>query len=162
MKKIALFALFLTSYTSNATQLHLSPEIKMGPYLGAGIQLGTTNTLDLDAIFVSYHRTAYQDSWYDEKIDTFRIGGQKMLGKSKVHGFQAEMGYTKYQGSKETAHSASQLTADGLSLGGAYIFQATDTIALRGGVDINMFAWGRTHVPFDMSPNVNLGVVLNL
>ncbi|MDN3683768.1 hypothetical protein QW180_05410 [Vibrio sinaloensis] len=136
----------------------------MGPYLGAGIQLGTTNTLDLDAIFLSATiALPIKTHGMTKKIDTFRIGGQKMLGKSKVHGFQAEMGYTKYQGSKETAHSASQLTADGLSLGGAYIFQATDTIALRGGVDINMFAWGgELTYHLICPPNVNLGVVFNL
>lgn len=161
MKKHLLALILLTPLTATASDLHLSPEVKIGPYLGAGIQVGMTDVLDLDAVFFSYNRTAYQSSVYDEAIDSFRIGGQKMLGASKTHGFQAEVGYAKYDGTKDL-FSPTRYKADGISIGGAYVFQATESLALRGGVDFNLFGWGNTHIPYDISPTFNLGVILNL
>jgi len=161
MKKLSLITLSLTSFMASASTLHISPELKIGAYQGVGIQLGATDVIDLDAVYFSYNVTGYESSVYDERIDSYRIGGQKMLGASKVHGFQAEMGFAQYDGTKDWS-SPVRYKADGISFGGAYVFQATEHLGLRAGVDFNMFRWGNTHIPYDMSPTFNLGVILNL
>jgi hypothetical protein len=53
------------------------------------------------------------------------------------------------------------MMAHGLSLGGAYVYQATPMLGLRAGVDLNILITIKTFVPYDTTVNFNLNLNLN-
>lgn len=86
MKKSHLVLAIATLFSANtfANNIHLSPEVKIGPYGGFGIQAGVTDALGFDAAYLSYGRTVYSSSTYDETIDSYRFGVQHIDRKSVV------------------------------------------------------------------------------
>lgn len=159
MKK-AVLALTLSALLSTPAlaNIHLSPEVKIGPYNGFGLQAGLTDTLGFDAVFVSYSRTEYKQFSYDEKLDTYRIGAQYMFGASKIHGLQIEFGLADYDGVKSWSGNNETKTSKGASIGASYVFQVTPNIGLRAGGDFNAFRTADTFIPHGFSPNLNIGM----
>ena len=153
---MVLFTLFSTS--SMARTVHFSPEIKVGVYNGVGIQAGLADIYNMDAIYLSYGQTRYDSSRYDERIESYRVGVQNLIGRSKLHGFQAELGLATYKGHKDSSSSPEHLRATGISFGGAYVFQATKNLGLRSGLDFNYFGFSDTFIPINLSPTVNVGI----
>nr|VVV04889.1 hypothetical protein AW0309160_02298 [Aliivibrio wodanis] len=160
MKKSHLVLAIATLFSANtfANDFHLSPEIKIGPYGGFGIQAGVTDALGFDAAFISYGRTVYSSSMYDETIDSYRFGVQQMFGASKMHGMQLEIGLADYDGKKTKSGETTKEGALGSSIGASYVFQATDQLGLRAGVDLNYFPMSETYIPYDLSTNFNIGI----
>ena len=160
MKKSHLVLAIATLFSANtfANDFHLSPEIKIGPYGGFGIQAGVTDALGFDAAFISYGRTVYSSSMYDETIDSYRFGIQQMFGASKMHGMQLEVGLADYDGKKTKNGEATKESALGSSIGASYVFQATDHLGLRAGVDLNYFPMSDTYIPYELSTNFNIGM----
>ncbi len=154
--KTLLLSLALSSTAVSASGLHLSPELKLGDFHGFGIQVGASDMLDLDAVYFSYSETWYKKNSYDETINTYRLGMQQLLGSSKKHGFQAEIGLADYDGKRGSTNESKSAT--GLSLGGAYVYQATENIGLRAGLDFNFFDHNKTFELYDTTGNLNLGV----
>ena len=160
MKKPHLVLAIATLFSANtfANDFHLSPEIKIGPYGGFGIQAGVTDALGFDAAFISYGRTVYSSSMYDETIDSYRFGIQQMFGASKMHGMQLEVGLADYDGKKTKNGETTKESALGSSIGASYVFQATDHLGLRAGVDLNYFPMSDTYIPYELSTNFNIGM----
>ncbi|PQJ89866.1 hypothetical protein [Aliivibrio sifiae] len=160
MKKSHLVLAIATLFSANtfANDFHLSPEIKIGPYGGFGIQAGVTDALGFDAAFISYGRTVYSSSMYDETIDSYRFGVQHMFGAAKIHGMQLEAGIANYDGKKTKSGNTTKESALGSSIGASYVFQATDNLGLRAGVDLNYFPMSDTYIPYDLSTNFNIGM----
>ena len=152
-------ALFSTSAFS--TGLHLSPELKIGAYHGFGVQVGVTEIADLGTIYLSYSDIWYESDRYDETVNSYRIGIQNMFGSRQLQGFQAEIGLADYDGEKTHSGITERKTATGLSLGGAYVYQATPVLALRAGADLNLFDHNKTFVPYNTTINLNLGAILS-
>lgn len=159
--KSPLLFLALLSTSASATGLHLSPEFKIGPYHGFGVQVGLTDVSDLGALYVSYSDIWYESGRYDETVNSYRIGIQNMFGSQQIHGFQAEIGFADYDGQKTRSDITERKTAKGLSLGGAYVYQATPILALRAGADLNLFDHNKTFVPYNTTINLNLGAILS-
>ncbi len=156
--KTLLLSLALSSTAVSASGLHLSPELKLGDFHGFGFQIGASDTFDLDALYFSYSETWYKRNNYDETINTYRLGMQQLLGTAKKHGFQAEIGLAAYDGERTTNSAIESKSATGLSLGGAYVYQATENIGLRAGLDFNFFDHNKTFEFYDTTANINLGV----
>jgi hypothetical protein len=157
MKKALLISALLSFSTlSNASDIMLSPEIKLGAYRGAGLQVGATDTLGFDAVFFDYARTNYVSNNYDENIDSYRIGFQQMFSSTIVQGFQAGLGVAQYDGSKR----GESRTASGVSIGAAYVYQATPNFGLKTGFDIHVFDHQKTYIPSDILSSWNLGFTL--
>lgn len=152
-------ALFSTSAFSSG--LHFSPEFKIGAYHGFGAQVGVTEVAGLNAVYLSYSEVWYESDRYDETVNSYRIGIQNMFGSQKIHGFQAEIGLADYEGEKTRSGVTETKTATGLSLGGAYVYQATPILALRAGADLNLFDHNKTFVPYNTTINLNLGAILS-
>ncbi|EIU7612890.1 hypothetical protein L3I75_004762 [Vibrio vulnificus] len=153
MKKNSILLAFILLPSLSYANLSISPELKLGPYKGAGIQVGLTDTLGFDAVFAELAKTRYESKIYDEEIYSYRVGFQQMFGASKQHGFQASLGLAQYDGYLREEHK----TANGLSIGGSYVFQANQHLFLRAGFDFNVFDTNATYIPSDTSPNFNLG-----
>lgn len=159
--KTPLLLLTLLSTSVSASGLHLSPELKIGAYHGFGIQAGITEVADLGAIYLSYSDIWYESGRYDETVNSYRIGIQNMFGSQQIHGFQAEIGFADYDGEKTRSDITERKTATGLSLGGAYVYQANSVLALRAGADINIFDHNKTFVPYNTTINLNLGAIIS-
>ncbi|WP_373949884.1 hypothetical protein [Vibrio pomeroyi] len=158
--KTPLLLLTLLSTSVSASGLHLSPELKIGAYHGFGIQVGITEVADLGAIYLSYSDIWYESDRYDETVNSYRIGIQNMFGSKQIHGFQAEIGFADYDGEKTRSGVTERKTATGLSLGGAYVYQANSVLALRAGADLNIFDHNKTFVPYNTTINLNLGAII--
>lgn len=154
---VLLSGLMMTQLT-HAKKIHISPELKIGLYNGFGLQVGLIDIYDFDVLYLSYGQTRYEDSVWDERLDSYRVGMQHMFGAAKLHGFQAEFGIVHYDGTKDFLNGAEHRSAYGASFGGSYVFQATKHLGLRAGFDLNYFGFSDTHIPFNLSPNFNLGV----
>ncbi|MCW8347569.1 hypothetical protein MD535_16325 [Vibrio sp. ZSDZ65] len=157
MKKALLMASLLAApFLTHAHTIQVSPELKIGAYRGAGLQVGLPNTLGFDAVFFDYGHTRYSSNAYDETLHSYRVGLQQMFGQAATHGFQVSIGGVQYDGSKrEESRSAT-----GVSIGANYVYQMTDNLAVRTGLDINVFDNQQTYIPADILSNWNLGFIL--
>nr|WP_282437196.1 hypothetical protein [Vibrio amylolyticus] len=142
--------------------VHLSPEIKAGNLFGAGLQIGATDVGKLAALYLSYNQMSYDDTVYDHSSKSYRIGMQKMYGHDSRMGFQVEIGGAQYVGTRDLWNGPQHRKSNGLSLGGAYVYQASNSIALRGGVDFNTYGMGNAYFAYGVQPSFSLGVIFNL
>ena len=155
---LLLCAMPILSLAKNDKIIHLSAEAKLGAYYGLGVQLGLTNIPGLDTLFLSYGRTWSVFLVHEELLETYRLGMQKMLGAEKIYGFQAELGYASYEGTRRFIGRDQTRSADGFSLAGAFVYQATSSIGLRGGIELHYFDPSATYLPYSLTPVFTLGV----
>ena len=166
MKKTLILISLVTSFGSYASGLHLSPEIKMGPYVGSGIsggglQLGITDVLGLDAIYASYTHTSADILTDKDRLKTYRIGAQYSLPQAPMLGFQLELGGVEYQGSRDYIFSPRQYReGSGVSLAGAWVLQINDNLGLRAGIDINYIDKNKSYLSSDFSTTFSTGITL--
>ena len=160
LKNIILALSLLSAPMVHASSLHFSPELKIGAYHGFGMQAGITDVASFDAVYLSYSHLWYESDRYDESVDSYRLGIQQSYGSKGLHGFQAEIGFATYDGDKTRSGVTENKSATGLSIGGAYVYQATSMLALRAGADMNIFDHNKTYIPYDTTINLNLGAII--
>lgn len=160
LRNIVLALSLLSAPMVHASSLHLSPELKIGAYHGFGMQAGMTDVASFDAVYLSYSHLWYESDRYDESVDSYRLGIQQSYGSKGLHGFQAEIGFATYDGDKTRSGVTENKSATGLSIGGAYVYQATSMLALRAGADMNIFDHNKTYIPYDTTINLNLGAII--
>ncbi|SEG48113.1 hypothetical protein [Vibrio hangzhouensis] len=159
MKKLLLPLIASFSFTAYAQTFHVSPEVKIGAYNGAGIQLGVADTLGMDAVFFSYARKTYDTSRYDETIDSYRIGLQHMFGDRENYGLQAEIGVANYNGDKKSGSEWAHRSATGLSISASYVYMLNPAFGLKTGFDYDVFGAENTFISLDNNFTLNFGVV---
>ncbi|WP_159654030.1 hypothetical protein [Vibrio atypicus] len=169
MKKLALIALTLSSFAANAANIHVSPEIKMGPYVGSGIsglglQLGVADVLGLDALYVSYSHTEAEILLDEDKLTTYRIGGQYQLVDNPMKmALQLEAGVVHYEGHRDYIWPDKSRSAEGkgASVSGSWVVFVNDNVGFRLGADINYIDQDKTLFGTNWSAMLSSGVVLH-
>jgi len=167
MNKIFIPLLLISSTSVFANTIHISPEIKIGPYegsgiSGAGMQLGLTDTLGLNAVYFSYSHTSAEFLYLDkDRLKTYRIGAQKQLVNRPKMSLQLEAGLVEYEGKKERASGISTLESKGVSISANWVIAVTDNIAFRAGADFNYIDRDKTFFPYDLTATISTGVVLS-
>ncbi|EGU49345.1 hypothetical protein VII00023_09920 [Vibrio ichthyoenteri ATCC 700023] len=166
MKKTLITFSLLASFGSFASGLHISPELKLGPYvgsgnLGGGLQVGITDVLGLDALYMSYSHTSANILTDKDRLKTYRIGAQYNLPQAPMFGFQVEIGGVEYEGSRNYIFSPTKYRdGSGVSTAAAWVLQINDTIGLRAGIDINYIDNKNTYLSSDFSTTFSTGVTL--
>lgn len=129
MKKILPLLTLFIPLSINASGLFISPEVKVGSFRGAGIQLGTNDIAGFDALYFDYSRVTYTSGNFDETIDAYRVGFQHMFDHQPQMGFQASLGIASYDGT----YREERRDTTGLSIGGAYVYQVNPLLSVRAG-----------------------------
>lgn len=169
MKKHILALTLLAPFSTLASGLHISPEIKMGPYVdaglsGGGLQLGMTDVLGLDALYFSYSHTSAEVLWDKDRLKTYRVGGQyHFMDQPVKFGVQLEAGLVDYQGSRDDLWSDNTRYADatGASFSAAWVIFATENIGFRLGGDFNYIDKSKTLLGNNWSATLSTGVILH-
>ncbi|MCF4176376.1 hypothetical protein [Vibrio sp. McD22-P3] len=159
MKKLLLPLIATLSFTTSAQTFHVSPDLKIGIYNGAGIQLGVADTLGMDAVFFSYGRKTYNTNRYDERLDSYRLGLQHMFGHKQDHGLQAEFGLADYYGRDSRDSESSSRSSLGLSIGASYVYMLNSSFGLKTGFDYDVFNSQDTYIPVGSNMTLNFGVI---
>jgi hypothetical protein len=163
-------ALLMITSTAQAKSIHISPDIRLGELDGYGLQLGVKDVMWLDAVFVSVGRIEgentgiYTNSYRKEKVHTYRVGGQYAFDRADVHKVQLELGMSKYSGRYYNYNNLSKehYISDGISYSTSYVYQATDSLGLRAGVEFNFFGPFSTPRVFDTTMNATLGFTISI
>jgi len=164
---LILMALSAISNPLFATSLHFSPEIKMGPYFGAGIsgagaQVGVADKLGVDAIYLSYSHTSAEFLNYDkDRLKTYRIGTQYQLIERPKMALQLEVGVVEYNGSRRIIGSTDRRkrSGNGLSTAASWVVFINPNVGFRTGVDINYVNKSNTYLAGSLSGIFSTGVV---
>jgi len=143
--------------------------MKIGPYersgiSGAGMQLGLTDTLGMDAIYISYsHTSAEFLDIHKDRLKTYRIGAQRQLVNKPKMSLQLEAGVVEYAGQKGYYWSQGVETAKatGASISASWVIAVTDNIAFRAGTDFNYINRDKTFLPYDLTATISTGVVFS-
>ncbi|MGF1773905.1 hypothetical protein L4C42_16530 [Vibrio wakamikoensis] len=164
MKKLLLPILATLPLTAIASEaqaqsIHLSPDVKIGAFNGAGVQLGVADALGMDAVYVSYARKYYDTDRYDETIDSYRLGLQHMFGDRENYGLQAEIGLANYRGEKRINSELLNRSANGLSISAGYVYMLNPSFGLRTGFDYDVFGASNTFISMGSHFSLSFGVV---
>ncbi|MGF1764597.1 DUF481 domain-containing protein [Aliivibrio kagoshimensis] len=167
MKKTAIALLLFSSTPSIANTLHISPEMKFGPYVGAGIsggglQLGVADTLGFDAIYLSYSHTSAEFLYFDkDRLKTYRLGAQYQLVNTPRMSLQLEGGWVEYEGSKKEFMGSNirHKSGTGASASAAWVVGVTENIGFRAGADFNYIDNSNTFLSNSLSVTFSTGVV---
>jgi hypothetical protein len=166
MKKLSVLTLLLLSSTPLMAQtFHLSPEIKMGPYItsglsGGGLQIGVRDQLGLDALYVSYSHTSATILTDKDRLKTYRVGGQYMMPHLPFLGVQFEIGGVENWGSRAIPGRPDK-TATGVSIAASWVAKLNDHWALRAGMDVNYLDRANTYLGYHTSATFSTGVVIS-
>lgn len=169
MHKILIPLLLISSTSVLANTVHISPEMKIGPYVGsgisgAGLQLGLTDTFGLDAVYLSYSHTSAQFLYLDnDRLKTYRIGAQKQLVNKPKMSLQLEAGWVEYEG-KQSGFWSNDIRyseATGASISAHWVVSVTDNIAFRAGTDLNYIDRDKTFLPYDLTAMISTGVIFS-
>ena len=169
MNKIVIPLLLISSTSVFANAIHISPEMKIGPYAGSGIsgagmQLGLTDTFGLDAVYVSYSHTSAEFLGIDkDRLKTYRLGGQYQLVNKPKMSLQLEVGFVEYEGSREPIFAGQKrhLESQGASISASWLIAVSDNIAFRAGTDFNYINRDKTFLPYDLTATISTGVVFS-
>lgn len=159
-------SLFLSIQTF-ANTFHLSPDIRLGPYAGAGIsgmglQLGVRKALNLESIYLSYSETNAEFLYMQEdSLKTYRLGGELLLGQSPIHSLQVELGYVTYVGNREYIFGESRtLEQDGISSSVSWVVEYNNYLSLRAGMELHFLDKSSTFLGVSLVPAFSTGVVV--
>lgn len=169
MNKILIPLLLISSTSVFANTIHVSPEIKIGPYAGtgisgAGMQLGLTDRLGLDAVYISYSHTSAEFLGIDkDRLKTYRVGGQYQLVNKPEMSLQLEVGFVEYEGSRDpiVTNNKRYLEGQGASISASWVITMTDNIAFRAGTDLNYIDRDNTFLPYDLTATISTGIILS-
>lgn len=147
-----------------ASGLHFSPDFKIGPYWtsgisGGGVQLGIQDTLNHDAVYISYSRTSAQFFTDEDRFKTVRLGGQQPILTTTNISVQYELGGVSYEGSRHLPGRPDK-SGYGVSAAMAWVFDLTPNLSLRSGMDLNYINKRHTYLGTHWSTTLNTGVVL--
>lgn len=157
-RTLSLIALIIAPLSALASGVFVSPEVKVGSFRGAGIQLGTNDVAGFDALYFDYSRVTYTSGNFDETIDAYRVGFQHMFDHQPQMGFQASLGIASYDGT----YREERRDTTGLSIGGAYVYQVNPILSVRAGADLDIFKDDKTHTFTDTAVNFSVGFGLRL
>jgi len=168
MNKILVPLLLISSTSVFANTIHVSPEMKIGPYQGsgisgAGIQLGLTDRLGLDAVYLSYSHTSADFYGIDnDRLKTYRLGGQYQLVSKPKMSLQLEVGFVNYEGIQEPIFTGPTRYREGqgASISASWVIAVNDNIAFRAGTDFNYIDQDNTFLSYDLTATISTGIVL--
>ena len=172
MKNISLLLLLTTFSISSplaANTIHLSPEIKIGPYVGSGIsggglQIGLVDLFAFDAVYVSYTKVS-SDFLYTDKdeIETYRIGVQYQFVNTPKIALQVEAGTSKYSGSRKQwiGDKINHKEGEGVSLSASWVLGINEYLDWRAGVDFNHISSSDTFLTYSLSATLSTGFVIS-
>jgi hypothetical protein len=166
MKKFLISFALLCSSSAFADSIHLSPDMRIGPYVGSGIsgggiQFGLVDTLGLDAIYLSYSHTS-AEFWHSDKdrLKTYRIGGQYQFVQSPKMALQLEAGIVDYEGSRQILWEDRRYKeGQGASISAAWVMFINDSVGFRAGGDFNFIDSSNTFLSSTFSATLSTGVV---
>lgn len=169
MQKHVLASMLLMPFSAAASGLHISPELKMGPYYGSGLsggglQLGVTDVAGLDALYLSYSHTSAELLWNKDRLKTYRVGGQyHFINQPVKFGLQLEAGIVEYDGRRDPIFSGETQYAEGTgaSFSAAWVFFPTDNLGIRLGGDFNYIDKSKTLLESTWSATLGTGVILH-
>lgn len=152
-----------------ASGLHISPEIKLGPYVGSGIsggglQLGVTDVLGLDALYVSYAHTSAEFLYDKDRLKTYRLGGQYQFVETPMKmALQLEGGIVEYEGSRDYIFSDRSRYAEGTgaTVSASWVVFVNDNVGFRLGGDFHYIDQNKTLFGTHWSATLSTGVVLH-
>ncbi|MCK6262530.1 hypothetical protein KP803_04505 [Vibrio sp. ZSDE26] len=166
MKKLLISLALLCSSSAFANTIHISPDMRIGPYTGSGIsgggiQIGLADTFGLDAIYVSYSHTSAEFLTYKDRLKTYRIGGQYQFVSVPKMALQLEAGVVEYEGSKDNIWGTHTTYTDdtGASISASWVVFINDNIGFRAGADFNYLDRNKTDFGQNISAMVSTGIV---
>ncbi|WP_070962527.1 hypothetical protein [Vibrio sonorensis] len=165
MKKLITPLLLLSSFSSFANTVYVSPDLRVGPYFGSGISggglhLGLTNTLGLDAVYLSYSHISAEYITDRDRLKTYRLGTQYNFESAPDIGVQFEMGVVDYQGTRTILSNTRERDGTGISGAFAWTLNVSDQLGFRAGMDLNYIDRHKTFLSSHLSTSLNLGVTL--
>lgn len=168
-KTLISLLLIISSTPIFAKTLHISPEIKFGPYVGAGIsgggiQLGVADIFGLDAVYLSYsHTSAELLNLNKDRLKTYRLGAQHQLVNEPKISLQLEGGFVEYEGKRNSiiGSSSRKREGQGASVSASLVIAVTDNLAFRVGTDFNYIDEKNTFLAYSLSATVSTGIVLS-
>ncbi|GLO62542.1 hypothetical protein MACH09_30500 [Vibrio sp. MACH09] len=165
---ITVSLIIFLSAKATANTIHFSPEIKTGPYIGAGLsgyglQFGLRDVWGLESLYVSYTDTNAEFLYVDQdQISTYRIGGQFLLLDSPKMSLQVEVGLAKYRGERDYIISDKRyLYQEGVSTSASWVIELNDYMAWRVGVDINYLDSSSTFLESSFAPALSTGLIFS-
>ncbi|MGF1696857.1 hypothetical protein L4C54_14395 [Vibrio lamellibrachiae] len=168
MKKLLITLMLLVSSSVLANNVHISPDMRIGPYTGSGIsgggiQVGLADIYGLDAIYVSYSHTSADFLTYKDRLKTYRVGGQYQLVTVPKMALQLEVGVVEYEGSKDNIWGThTSYTEDsGASISASWVIFINDHIGFRAGADFNYLDKDKTDFNQNISAMLSTGVVFH-
>ncbi|MEZ8823501.1 hypothetical protein AB6E04_04010 [Vibrio amylolyticus] len=168
MKKITcLLATYLCAFNAFSNTLHISPDMRIGPYFGSGIsggglQLGLADTLGLDALYLSYSHTSYEFLKTDkERLKTYRIGGQYQLVPKQKMSLQLEAGLFDYEGRRQMLWDEPRYAeGQGVSISASWVMFINHHLGFRAGGDFNFIDRNKTLGSNTFFATFSTGVVI--
>lgn len=158
---------FLLSTQTIANTYHISPDIRLGPYAGAGIsglgvQVGVRRVLNLESVYLSYSETNAEFLYMQQdSIKAYRVGGERLLGGSPKHSIQAELGYVSYEGTREYILGESRtLFQNGVSSSVSWVVEYNRHLSFRAGMDIHYLDKSSTFLGVSFAPAFSTGAIL--
>lgn len=169
MKKHFLALTLLIPFTTSATGLHISPDIKMGPYVGSGIsggglQLGLSDVLGLDALYLSYGHTSAEFLLDKDRLKTYRLGGQYQFVETPMKmALQLEAGLVEYEGSRDYVFSSETTyrQGNGASISAAWVTFINENVGFRLGTDIHYIDKSKTLFGTHWSATLSTGIIFH-
>ncbi|OIQ25724.1 DUF481 domain-containing protein [uncultured Vibrio sp.] len=166
MKKLLISLALLCSSSVAANTVHISPDMRIGPYAGSGIsgggiQIGLADTLGLDALYLSYSHTS-AEFWQSDKdrLKTYRIGGQYQFVQSPKMALQLEAGIVDYEGSRQILWEDRRYKeGQGASISASWVMFINDHVGFRAGADFNFIDSDDTFLSNTFSATFSTGVV---
>ncbi|WP_153914869.1 hypothetical protein [Shewanella sp. TC10] len=168
MKKIIFVLLTLYSFQTFAASVHVSPELKIGPYYdhtqvvsGAGLQLGIAGVLNTQSIYVSYGHTSASFIHIDkDRLKTYRIGIQdNFFGLPDAMALQFELGWVEYEGERNIFGNVQHKDGSGASIASAIVYNINDNIAVRVGLEFNIIDKSNTFLESNVSNILATGLI---
>ncbi len=96
-----------------------------------------------------------------KRLMRIELVSRTCLEETKTTAFRLKLVWQAMTATKTRSGEVEEKTAHGLSIGGAYVYQATPMLGLRAGVDMNIFDHNKTFVPYDTTVNFNLGAIIS-
>ncbi|MDA0149116.1 hypothetical protein [Vibrio sp. LaRot3] len=165
MKKTLLFFGLLMGSSTALANIHISPEVRLGPYFGSGIsggglQLGLTDILGTDALYLSHSHLSAEFITDKDRIKTYRLGAQYDFSTVPSLGFQVELGMLEYEGSRTILNTQTR-SGTGISSAFAWVYNVNSNLGVRAGMDINYIDKSKSFLSSDLSATFNAGVILH-
>lgn len=155
-----------TPFFTSAHELHVSPHITVGPFVGPGIsgyggQVGITEVIGSNTVYGSFEQVDFKYLTDDEEWKTYRVGVQHPLSNEPRIAFQVELGGIYYKGERTLIWKQEARSGSGVSTSGSVVFKVNNYFGVRGGLTLNYIDAKKTFLSSSTFMTAHLGVVLN-